>query len=50
MTFGAMDTGDVLEQFDFDSFLQDGDQHGIDFDPSTMTFPEFTIETGNIES
>ena len=47
MTFGAMDTTDVLDHFDFDSFLED--QHGgIDFDP-TMTFPDF-IETGNIES
>ena len=24
MNFGGMDTGDVLEQFDFDAFLQDG--------------------------
>ena len=24
MNFGSMDTGDVLEQFDFDAFLQDG--------------------------
>ena len=50
MTFGPMDTGDVLEQFDFDSFLQDGDHPGLEFDPSTMSFPEFSIETGNIES
>lgn len=42
-----MDTGDVLEGFDFDSFLQD-DQH-LEFDPS-MTFGEFSMETGNVES
>ena len=29
MNFGSMDTGDVLEQFDFDAFLQDG--NGEDF-------------------
>ena len=43
-----MDTGDVLEGFDFDSFLQDGDQQ-LEFDPS-LTFGEFSMETGNVES
>ena len=44
MTFGQMDTGDVLDQFDFDSFLQEGD-HDLSFDP-TMPFGDFNpIET-----
>lgn len=44
MTFGQMDTGDVLDQFDFDSFLQEGD-HDLSFD-ATLPFGDFNgIET-----
>ncbi len=35
MTFGPMDTGDVLNQFDFDAFLQD-DSGGAEFDISAF--------------
>jgi len=49
MTFSMQDTGDVLEGFDFDSFLQDGGDPHLDFDP-TMTFGELPMETGNVES
>lgn len=31
MAFGTMDTGDVLESFDFDAFLQ-ADDDGLNFD------------------
>ena len=37
MNFGDFQTNDVLESFDFDSFLQDGDQD-INFDSATMAF------------
>ena len=50
MTFGAMDAGDVLDQFDFDSFLQDSDHPGFDLDPSTMNFTDVPMEFGNVES
>ncbi|MCJ1405479.1 hypothetical protein MMC11_008707 [Xylographa trunciseda] len=50
LTFGPMDTGDVLDQFDFDSFLQDSDHAGFDLDPSTMTFDNVAMEFGNVES
>ncbi|KAI9719269.1 MAG: hypothetical protein M1812_003599 [Candelaria pacifica] len=39
LTFGSLDTGDVLESFDFDSYLTEGDATGgpFNFDPS-LTF------------
>lgn len=50
MSYNMHDTGDVLEGFDFDSFLQDGGDQHLDFDSSSMTFGEFSMETGNVES
>ncbi|MCJ1388741.1 hypothetical protein MMC18_001590 [Xylographa bjoerkii] len=50
MSFGNMDAGDVLDQFDFDSFLQDTDHAGFDLDPSNMTFDNVAMEFGNVES
>ena len=40
MTFNLQDTGDVLEQFDFDSFLQDSDP-AFDLGDPTMAFGNF---------
>ena len=40
MTFGLQDGGDVLEQFDFDSFLQDS-EHGFDLGDASMAFGSF---------
>lgn len=34
LSFGAFDTGDVLENFDFDSFLQNTDDQAFAFDAS----------------
>lgn len=44
--FGALEGPDVLDNFDFDSFLQSNDEFA-DFDPSNMAFgnPE-GVETG----
>ncbi|KAI9764148.1 MAG: hypothetical protein M1835_007639 [Candelina submexicana] len=38
LTFGSLDTGDVLESFDFDSYLTEGDASGgpFNFDPSSF--------------
>ena len=36
MGFGGLETGDVLENFDFDSFLHD--DSGFDFDAAGLTF------------
>ncbi|MCJ1323222.1 hypothetical protein MMC15_008576 [Xylographa vitiligo] len=49
MTFGSMDAGDVLDQFDFDSFL-DADHPGFDLDTSNMSFDNVPLEFGNVES
>jgi hypothetical protein len=40
MDFGSLDTGDVLEQFDFDSFLNTDDNgaSGFNFDPTSLSF------------
>jgi hypothetical protein len=38
MDYGPLDNGDVLENFDFDSFLQSTDDGGFNFDPSTLAF------------
>ncbi|MCJ1287256.1 hypothetical protein MMC26_006604 [Xylographa opegraphella] len=48
MTFGNIDNGEVLEQFDFDSFL-DSEHPGFDLDAS-MTFDNVPMEFGNVES
>jgi hypothetical protein len=32
MDFAALDTGDVLDNFDFDSFLNNNDEGGLGFD------------------
>jgi hypothetical protein len=45
MTFGPLD-GDVMEGFDFDSFLQGDDPNLVDFNDSTLNFAELPIETG----
>ena len=40
MSFSGMEGADVLDQFDFDSFLQDNADHAIDFDAS-LAFSNF---------
>ena len=42
MSFGGIEGDNVLDQFDFDSFLQEGD-HALDFDAS-MAFTNFDAE------
>ena len=37
LSFGAFDTGDVLENFDFDSFLQNTDDQTFAFD-ATLSY------------
>lgn len=50
MNFSNMDTGDVLETFDFDSFLQDSGDHEFNLDAS-MAFGNFDgVEAGTGES
>ena len=46
MDFGTLDGPDVLDNFDFDSFLQSNDEFA-DFDPTSLAFgnPE-GVETG----
>ena len=38
--FGTDINGDVLENFDFDAFLQDGSTGSFDFDPTTLSFAD----------
>lgn len=47
MTNSDFMSGDVLENFDFDSFLQSTEDTPFNFDPSAMTFanPD-TVEAG----
>jgi len=45
MTFGPLD-GDVMEGFDFDSFLTGDEQNLVDFNDPTLNFNELPIETG----
>jgi hypothetical protein len=49
MDFGPLDSADVLEQFDFDSFLNTDDASGGAqfFDPSSMSFDTNGLEAGN---
>lgn len=44
MDFGGLEGPDVLDNFDFDSFLQSNDEFA-DFDPTSLAFPE-GVETG----
>lgn len=49
LDFGALDNPDLLEHFDFDSFLNtDGDPGGFGFDPN-ITYPPDSVETGPAE-
>jgi hypothetical protein len=43
LDFSTLDTGDVLENFDFDSFLNTDDQAGFSFDP-TLSYPTDGVE------
>jgi hypothetical protein len=48
LDFSTLDTGDVLENFDFDSFLNTDDQAGFSFDP-TLSYPTDGVEaTGDV--
>ena len=44
MAFGSMDTADVLEQFDFDAFLEAGDAQA----PTPLAHPESTWEESGL--
>lgn len=47
MNFGNMDSGDVLEQFDFDAFLQDGDENAFNLDNNPLSYGNFdSLEAG----
>jgi hypothetical protein len=47
LDFGALDGPDMLDNFDFDSFLNtDTDTAGFGFDPSNIAFPTDSVETG----
>lgn len=50
LDFSGLETADVLENFDFDSFLHNTDDgnNGFSFDPATMNFPE-GLETNGME-
>ena len=45
MTFSGMDTADVLESFDFDSFLHDSDAT-FNFDTTAFGIPGDGVEAG----
>lgn len=47
MHFGGMDTGDVLEQFDFDAFLDTGDTEGLHFGDMASYGNFEGLEAGN---
>jgi hypothetical protein len=48
LDFSTLDTGDVLENFDFDSFLNTDDQAGFSFDPP-LSYPTDGVEaTGDV--
>jgi hypothetical protein len=47
LDFGSLETPELLENFDFDSFLNtDADTTGFGFDPSNLTYPTDGVETG----
>jgi hypothetical protein len=50
MDFGPLDGGDVLEQFDFDSFLNtDDNTSGPFFDTNALAYPQDGVEAGTGE-
>lgn len=47
LDFSTLENPEVLENFDFDSFLNtDADATGFGFDPSSITYPTDGVETG----
>lgn len=46
LDFSALDTGDVLENFDFDSFLNTDEPTGFTFDPNYI--PDGVEATGEV--
>ncbi|EED12631.1 cAMP-dependent protein kinase pathway protein (Som1), putative [Talaromyces stipitatus ATCC 10500] len=47
LDFSTLENPEVLEHFDFDSFLNtDADATGFGFDPSSITYPTDGVETG----
>ena len=48
MSFASdIDAGDVLEQFDFDAFLENGDADGFNIDASLASYGNFDgLEAG----
>jgi hypothetical protein len=50
LDFSALENPDILENFDFDTFLNtDADTAGFGFDPS-ITYPTDGVETGTGDS
>lgn len=45
MDFANLDTGDVLDNFDFDSFLNNNDDSGLAFDANFAFGGDASIET-----
>lgn len=51
MTFSNLDTTEIMEQFDFDSFIQDSGQEEFALDTGGLQFDNYgTVEAGNGES
>ena len=51
MDFGSLESGDVLDQFDFDSFLNTDDNASgpFVFDTGTLAYPQDGVEAGTGE-
>ncbi|KLJ13513.1 hypothetical protein EMPG_11552 [Blastomyces silverae] len=45
LDFTALDNPDILENFDFDSFLNTDDPNGFGFEPN-MAYPTDGVEAG----
>ena len=48
MDFGSLESGDVLDQFDFDSFLNTDDNAAgpFAFDTGPLVYPQDGVEAG----